>query len=100
MRSRSLRRGRAVRGAPRALEEESEPDPTTPQSSGWRQVLARVHEHRGELAEAEQLAREAVAFSQRTDSLDEQCLALWDLAEVLAAAQRPDEAADALEQGA
>jgi thioredoxin-like negative regulator of GroEL len=63
-------------------------------------VLARVHEHRGELAEAEQLAREAVAFSQRTDSLDEQCLALWDLAEVLAAAQRPDEAADALEQGA
>jgi hypothetical protein len=39
-----------------------------------------------------------VALSQRTDSLDEQCLALWDLAEVLAAAHRPDEAADALEQ--
>ena len=52
----------------------------------WRQVLARVHAHRGELAEAERLAREAVAASEQTDSLDDQCRALWDLAEVLAAA--------------
>ena len=51
----------------------------------WRQVLARVHAHRGELAEAERLAREAVAASELTDSLDDQCHALWDLAEVLAA---------------
>ena len=64
----------------------------------WRQVLARVHAHRGELAEAERLAREAVAASEQTDSLDDQCLALWDLAEVLAAAGRLDEAAAALEQ--
>jgi len=64
----------------------------------WRQVLARVHAHRGELAEAELLAREAVALSGRNDSLDAQCFALWDLAEVLAAAQRPAEAADALGQ--
>ena len=63
-----------------------------------RQVLARVHAHRGELAEAERLAREAVAASERTDSLDDQCLVLWDLAEVLAAAGRLDEAAAALEQ--
>ena len=55
----------------------------------WRQVLARVHAHRGELAEAERLAREAVAGSERSDSLDDQCLALCDLAEVLAAAERP-----------
>ena len=64
----------------------------------WRQVLARVHAHRGELAEAERLAREAVAASEQTDSLDDQCLALWDLAEVLAAAGRLDEAEAALEQ--
>jgi tetratricopeptide (TPR) repeat protein len=64
----------------------------------WRQVLARVYAHRGELAKAERLAREAVALSDRNDSLDVQCLALWDLAEVLAAAKRLDEAAGALEQ--
>ena len=64
----------------------------------WRQVLARVHAHRGELAEAERLAREAVAVSERNDGLDVQCLALWDLAEVLVAAQRPAEAAEALGQ--
>jgi tetratricopeptide (TPR) repeat protein len=63
----------------------------------WRQVLARVHAHRGDLAEAEKLARAAVAGSEQSDSLDDQCLALWDLAEVLAAAERPDEAEDALE---
>ena len=64
----------------------------------WRQVLARVHAHRGELAEAERLAREAVAASEQTDSLDDQCLVLWDLAEVLAAAGRLDEAEAAFEQ--
>ena len=64
----------------------------------WRQVLARVHAHRGELAEAERLAREAVAASEQTDSLDDQCRVLWDLAEVLAAARRLDEAEAAFEQ--
>jgi class 3 adenylate cyclase len=62
------------------------------------EVLARVHTHRGELAEAERLAREAVAASERTDSLNDQCLAFRDLADVLAAAGRVDEAAVALEQ--
>ena len=82
----------------RALERDHDPA-TEPESwHTWRQVLARVHAHRGDLAEAERLAREAVALSERNDSLDVQCLALWDLAEVLASAQRPDEAADALEQ--
>src|SRR6266581_2868473 len=82
----------------RALEEEHDPAMEPESWHSWRQVLARVYAHRGELTEAERLAREAVALSERNDSLDVQCLALWDLAEVLAAAQRPDEAADALEQ--
>jgi class 3 adenylate cyclase/tetratricopeptide (TPR) repeat protein len=64
----------------------------------WRQVLARVDAHRGELAKAERLAREAVAASEQTDSLDDQCRVLWDLAEVLAAAGRLDEAEAAFEQ--
>jgi tetratricopeptide (TPR) repeat protein len=62
------------------------------------QVLARVHVHRGELAEAERLAREAVAESERTDSLNMQAEALCDLGEALAAAGRPDDAEAALEQ--
>jgi class 3 adenylate cyclase len=64
----------------------------------WRQVMARVHAHRGELAEAERLARDAVAASEQTDSLDDRCRVLGDLAEVLASAGRPDEAEAALEQ--
>ena len=64
----------------------------------WRQVQARVHAHRGEHAEAERLAREAVAIAERTDALNLQGDALCDLAEVLAAAGRPGEATAALEQ--
>jgi class 3 adenylate cyclase/tetratricopeptide (TPR) repeat protein len=64
----------------------------------WRQVQARVHAHRGEHAEAERLAREAQAFAERTDGLNHHGDALCDLAEVLAAAGRTDEAAETLEQ--
>ena len=66
--------------------------------STWREVLARVHAHRGELAEAERLAREAVAAMEETDSLDEQAFALCDLGDVLATAGRTDDARAALEQ--
>jgi tetratricopeptide (TPR) repeat protein len=62
-----------------------------------RQVVARVDAHRGDLAEAERQAREAVAASERTDSLNLQAEALCDLAEVLAAAMRPADAAAAFE---
>jgi tetratricopeptide (TPR) repeat protein len=64
----------------------------------WRQVQARVHAHRGEHADAEQLAREAVAIVERTDQVTNQGDALCDLAEVLAAAARTEEAVDALGQ--
>jgi tetratricopeptide (TPR) repeat protein len=64
----------------------------------WRQVQALVHAHRGQHAEAERLAREAVAIVEETDGLNMQGDALCDLADVLAAAGRGDEAAAALAQ--
>jgi class 3 adenylate cyclase len=64
----------------------------------WRQVKAKVLARRGEHAEGERLAREAVAIVEEKDSLDRQGDAYADLAEVLALAGKPDEAASALEQ--
>ena len=64
----------------------------------WRQVQARIDAHRGHHSQAEQLAREAVAISERTDGLNLQGDALCDIAEVLHAAGRSDEAAAALGQ--
>jgi hypothetical protein len=64
----------------------------------WRQVQARVLAQRGQHAEAEALAREAVAIIERTDGLNFQGDALCDLAEVLDAADRTDEAAAALNE--
>ncbi len=58
----------------------------------WRQVLARVHAHRGEPAEAERLAREAVAYGEQTDMLVNRGVAQLDLAEALEPAA-PAEAA-------
>jgi class 3 adenylate cyclase/tetratricopeptide (TPR) repeat protein len=62
----------------------------------WRQVQARVLAHRGEHAEAEHTAREAIAVHEQTDNLSFQGDGWWDLAEVLAAAGRNEEAAAAL----
>jgi len=64
----------------------------------WRQVQALVHADRGELAEAERLAREALAIVERMDGLNFQGDALCDLAEVRRTAGRLSEAADTLEQ--
>lgn len=61
----------------------------------WRQVAALVAAHRGDHGEAERLAREAVAVTETTDALQWQGDALVDLAQVLEAAGRPDEAAAA-----
>jgi tetratricopeptide (TPR) repeat protein len=57
-------------------------------------VLAR----RGEHAEAERLAREAVTISEKTGFLDGQGDAYADLGEVLLLGGKLDEAAAALEQ--
>jgi tetratricopeptide (TPR) repeat protein len=64
----------------------------------WRQVQARVQAHRGEHGEAEALGREALSIMQGTDALNFQGDAFCDLAEVLTAAGRTDEAVEALEQ--
>jgi tetratricopeptide (TPR) repeat protein len=64
----------------------------------WRQVSAKVLGRRGEHAEAERLAREAVEISETTDLFDTQGDAYADLAEVLALAGRSQDAAEALEQ--
>jgi tetratricopeptide (TPR) repeat protein len=79
----------------RALEEARGPDVT---SDGWAGPMSRVHLHRGDLAEAERLARAASAASDMTQLLSAQADTLWDLAEVLAAAGRADEAAATFEQ--
>ena len=64
----------------------------------WRQVKAKVLARRGEHAEAERLARKAVAIGEETDLLSDQGDANADLAETLLLAGKPDEAAAALEQ--
>ena len=61
-------------------------------------MRAKVHARRGEPADAERLAREAVAICDETELLDQQGDAYADLAEVLLLTGKPDEAAAALEQ--
>jgi tetratricopeptide (TPR) repeat protein len=64
----------------------------------WRQVRAKVLARCGEHAEAERLAREAVAICEETEMLDAQGDVYADLAEVLLLAGKPDDAAAGLEQ--
>jgi tetratricopeptide (TPR) repeat protein len=71
-------------------------DPVT--QALWRQVAALVIAHRGDHADAERLAREAVAYVRATDSPNVQAGALSDLGEVLAAAGRHEEAAAAFRE--
>ena len=63
-----------------------------------RRAAARVHALRGELDEAERLAREAVELGERTQFLVEQARTYAVLAEVLALAGKADTAAEALEE--
>ncbi len=63
-----------------------------------REVRAKVLARSGEHAEAERLAREAVAIGEGTDALNWQGDANADLAEVLMLGGTPGEAAAALEQ--
>jgi tetratricopeptide (TPR) repeat protein len=64
----------------------------------WRQARARVLARRGDHAEAERLAREAVAIAEGTDMLNFHADALADSAEVGALAGRADEARGQLEE--
>jgi DNA-binding SARP family transcriptional activator len=64
----------------------------------WRRAQALVDAASGKHAEAERLAREAVAIAERTDGLNPQGDALCDLAEILAAGGKADEAGAALQQ--
>ena len=64
----------------------------------WRQVQALVHAHRGRHAEAEALAREAVAVLEPTDALNMQGDALYDLGDVLATAGHQEAASSAFQQ--
>ncbi|HXV32852.1 MAG TPA: BTAD domain-containing putative transcriptional regulator [Gaiellaceae bacterium] len=57
-----------------------------------RVALARVRSHRGELGEAEALAREAVTLTEGTQFPDWRADTLLDLADVLRAAGREEEA--------
>ena len=58
----------------------------------WRRVRARVLARRGEMEEAEALAREAVAMAEATDFVNDRADALIDLSHVLEASRRCDEA--------
>ena len=60
----------------------------------WKGTSAKLHARRGELVEAERLAREAVAFAETSDFLTSHAGALMDLAEVLELVGRRDEAAE------
>jgi len=62
------------------------------------QARAKVAARRGERAEAERLAREAVGLAEQTDAIDSQGWAYADLGEVLALAGRFEEAAEAFEE--
>jgi class 3 adenylate cyclase/tetratricopeptide (TPR) repeat protein len=64
----------------------------------WRQTEAKVLARRGELAEGERLAREAVAIGESTDMLNSQGDTFADLAEVLIMGGRMEEAQAELEQ--
>ena len=62
------------------------------------QVRAKVLSRRGDHAEAERLAREAVAWGEPTDALAHKADSYRDLAVVLAAAGKGDEARSALDE--
>jgi class 3 adenylate cyclase/tetratricopeptide (TPR) repeat protein len=68
-----------------------------PAQAQWRRVQARVHAHRGERSEAEQLVREAVSIIEQTDALNMQGDNYCDLADVLEQAGNTREAQAALE---
>ena len=100
-RSRALRAGRVRRG--RALQPSERgraaPDDVMSQVL-WRTARAKVRAERGDAESAEALAREAVRLAEGTELLNTQGDALLDLATVLTAAGRREEALAAAEEAA
>jgi class 3 adenylate cyclase/tetratricopeptide (TPR) repeat protein len=84
----------AARWADRAAELGSSDDAVT--QVLWRQARAKVVARRGELVEAERVAREAIAIGESTQMLDTPAGSYAALAEVLTLAGRPAEATEAL----
>ncbi|HEX2240322.1 MAG TPA: adenylate/guanylate cyclase domain-containing protein [Actinomycetota bacterium] len=78
-------------------EENADPDDVESQVA-TRSMRAKLAARDGNLEDAENLAREAVTFSQKTDFLGMQADALMDLAEVLQLAGRADESRTAIEE--
>jgi len=66
----------------------------------WRSARSRILARRGDMAEAEALAREAVALAEGTDMLNTQGDTLAHLSEVLSLAGKPEEAVLVLEDAA
>jgi tetratricopeptide (TPR) repeat protein len=64
----------------------------------WRSARGMVLARRDDFAEAERLAREAVALMEQTDQIDRHADALIDLAEVLRLSGREHEAAPVIEE--
>jgi ATP/maltotriose-dependent transcriptional regulator MalT len=65
----------------------------------WRTALARILAASGSASDGESLGREAVALVEQTDDVNMRADTLVDLAEVLVACGKPEEAAAALERG-
>jgi tetratricopeptide (TPR) repeat protein len=80
--------------------EEMTADDDVASQMAWRGVRAKVLAARGELAEAERLAGEGVAFADRSDLLNMAGDAHFDLAIVLVAAGKTSDAASELEAAA
>jgi tetratricopeptide (TPR) repeat protein len=66
--------------------------------ANWRRVRAKLQASRGEVEEAEHLAREATAMVAPTEFLDLRAQTLADLGEVLRLAGRPEESAAAVQE--
>ncbi len=77
--------------------EASPPDDWASQIS-WREALALVAAQRGDLAEGERLARDAVALTEGVDYLPQMADAWSDLGFVLRLSGRKEEAAAAMRQ--
>jgi len=65
--------------------------------AGWRAVRAKILAARGELEEAEAMVRQAVEIASETDQLDFRAQISLDLATVMQAAGRAEEARRAAE---